>query len=128
MVRGPRQVGKSAELKLLARRAPAGGRPASHVLSVTLDLLAGEASDSVVDTVRRAEDPGPWPEGGLLLLDEVRAVREWHVAVRYLWDTSIVDRYRPRPTRQPSRSGLSGRQTGVMKRLQWRRPSRAARR
>ena len=44
VVRGPRQVGKSTELKLLARRAFAGGRPATDVLYVTLDLLAGEAS------------------------------------------------------------------------------------
>jgi len=92
VVRGPRQVGKSTELKLLARRALAGGRPATDVLYVTLDLLAGEASGSVVDTVRRAKELSRCGEGALLLLDEVTAVRDWQVAVKYLWDTGIVDR------------------------------------
>jgi predicted AAA+ superfamily ATPase len=92
MVRGPRQVGKSTELKLLARRALAGGRPATDVLYVTLDLLAGETSGSVVDTVRRARELSRCREGALLMLDEVTAVRDWQVAVKYLWDTGIVDR------------------------------------
>jgi predicted AAA+ superfamily ATPase len=92
VVRGPRQVGKSTELKLLARRALAAGRSATDVLYVTLDLLAGEASSHVVDTVRRAKELSRCGEGVLLLLDEVTSVRDWQVAVKYLWDTGIVDR------------------------------------
>ena len=92
MVRGPRQVGKSTELKLLARRAMDGGRQAKDVLYVTLDLLAGEGTGSVVDTVRRAKELSRCGDGALLLLDEVTAVRDWQVAVKYLWDAGIVDR------------------------------------
>jgi len=92
VVRGPRQVGKSTEMKLLAKKALAGGRRATDVLYVTLDLLAGEGSASAVDTVRRAKELSRCGEGAVLLLDEVTAVKDWQVAVKYLWDAGIIDR------------------------------------
>lgn len=92
VVRGPRQVGKSTELKLLAKRALAEGRRPADVLYLTLDLLTGESSDAIVEAVRRAKDLSRCGQGALLLLDEVTSVSEWQVAVKYLWDVGVIDR------------------------------------
>ncbi len=103
VVRGPRQVGKSTDLKLLVERALAGGAPARSVVYLALDLLQGQHLSELAATVRRALDlaghglPRGGGDGstrdkapGLLLLDEVTAVEGWQTAVKALWDGGAI--------------------------------------
>ena len=94
-LRGPRQVGKSTDLKLLVERALDGGLPARAVVYLALDLLEGRHLSELAATVQRALDlAGEGFSGhevpGLLLLDEVTAVRGWQTAVKSLWDGGVI--------------------------------------
>ncbi len=94
-LRGPRQVGKSTDLKLLVERALDGGLPARAVVYLALDLLEGRHLSELAATVQRALDlAGEGFSGheapGLLLLDEVTAVRGWQTAVKSLWDGGAI--------------------------------------
>ncbi|HXE43879.1 MAG TPA: ATP-binding protein [Conexibacter sp.] len=87
ILRGPRQVGKSTDLKLLVRRAIDAGRAPRSIVYLALDLLEGQPHAELARTVRRAKDLAGGSERCLLLLDEVTAVERWQTAVKALWDS-----------------------------------------
>jgi predicted AAA+ superfamily ATPase len=94
ILRGPRQVGKSTDLKLLVSRALREGLAARRVVYLSLDLLEDQPAAALVATVGRAlELAGSLGESArLVLLDEVTATRHWRVAVKALWDDGQIDR------------------------------------
>lgn len=93
VLRGPRQVGKSTDLKLMARRALAMGAEPRAVLYLSLDLLEGQPPGALAETVERTLDLAGGSGGGrLLLLDEVTAAGRWQTAVKALWDGGRIDR------------------------------------
>jgi uncharacterized protein len=93
VLRGPRQVGKSTDLKLLAHRALAAGFEPSRVLYLSLDLLEDQPAAALVESVNRALELAGNREGArLLLLDEVTAAGRWQTAVKALWDEGRIDR------------------------------------
>ncbi|HEY7962300.1 MAG TPA: ATP-binding protein [Solirubrobacteraceae bacterium] len=90
ILRGPRQVGKSTDLKLLVERALAAGFPPRSVLYLALDLLDGQHLSELARTVERAKDLAEQDRAGLILLDEVTAVEGWQTAVKALWDQGSI--------------------------------------
>jgi predicted AAA+ superfamily ATPase len=92
VVRGPRQVGKSTDLKLLVQRAVAEGRAARSVVYLTLDLIEGQPHAELAETIRRAKTRAAHTGPCLLLLDEVTSVPRWQTAIKALWDDGTVDR------------------------------------
>lgn len=86
ILRGPRQVGKSTDLKLLVRRALDADRDPRSVLYLALDLLEGQPHAELARTVVRAKRLAGTAGPCLLLLDEVTAVERWQTAVKSLWD------------------------------------------
>lgn len=94
VLRGPRQVGKSTDLKLLVRRARDAEMPARQIVYLPLDRLEDRPPAELIETVARAlrlsgaADAHP----RLLLLDEVSAAEGWPVAVKVLWDDGRIDR------------------------------------
>jgi uncharacterized protein len=92
VLRGPRQVGKSTDLKLMARRAMAGGAAPRSVVYLSLDLLEGQPAAALVDTVERALDLAADAGPRLILLDEVTAAESWQIGVKALWDAGKIDR------------------------------------
>jgi predicted AAA+ superfamily ATPase len=118
VLRGPRQVGKSTDLKLLVERALADGRPPRSVLYLALDLLEGQGIGELALTIKRAKSLAGEDRGSLLLLDEVTAVERWQTALKALWDdgtlrrdtvvctgSSAVDLQRGAAERLPGRRG-----------------------
>ena len=92
VLRGPRQVGKSTDLKLLVRRAlAAGGRPRG-IVYLSLDALEDQPLTALVDSVIRALELGGASPPRLVLLDEVTAAGHWQTAVKALWDEGQIDR------------------------------------
>jgi predicted AAA+ superfamily ATPase len=118
ILRGPRQVGKSTDLKLLVERAFAANFDARSIVYLALDLLEGQHLAELAATVRRAKELANPPGPCLILLDEVTAVRGWQTAVKSLWDqgsiredvvvctgSSAVDLQRGAAERLPGRRG-----------------------
>jgi predicted AAA+ superfamily ATPase len=95
VLRGPRQVGKSTDLKLLARRALGAGLDVTRIVYLSLDLLEGRPASALVETVIRALELAGAAKGGaprLILLDGVTAAGRWQTAVKVLWDEGRIDR------------------------------------
>ncbi|HEX3733699.1 MAG TPA: ATP-binding protein, partial [Solirubrobacterales bacterium] len=92
VLRGPRQAGKSTDLKLLVRRALAAGSEARSVVYLSLDLLEGQPPTALAETVDRALELAGSSASRLLLLDEVTAAERWQNAVKALWDDGRIDR------------------------------------
>jgi predicted AAA+ superfamily ATPase len=90
ILRGPRQVGKSTDLKLLVERALTNGFQARSIVYLALDLLEGRHLSEMATTVQRALDLAGGDMPGLLLLDEVTAVVGWQTAVKSLWDQGAI--------------------------------------
>jgi uncharacterized protein len=90
ILRGPRQVGKSTDLKLLVERALAAGFEPRSIVYLALDLLEGQHLAELAATVERARDLAGRDGPGLLLLDEVTAVLHWQTAVKSLWDQGAI--------------------------------------
>ena len=90
ILRGPRQVGKSTDLKLLVERALASGMQARAVVYLALDLLEGRHLSELAASVQRALDLAGREAPGLLLLDEVTAVAGWQTAIKSLWDGGTI--------------------------------------
>lgn len=87
ILRGPRQVGKSTDLKLLAVRALDEGRAPRSIVYVSLELFERQSLTALADAIERARQLAQSPTDGiLLLLDEVTTVERWQTAVKYLWD------------------------------------------
>lgn len=92
ILRGPRQVGKSTDLKLIVQRALSEGYQARQVVYLALDLLEGQAAGELNRTVERAYAlAGTRERPRLLLLDEVTSASEWRTAVKVLWDDGLID-------------------------------------
>jgi uncharacterized protein len=93
ILRGPRQVGKSTDLKLLVVRALREGLAPSRVLYLPLDLLEGQGAGALAGSVERAlllsGGSGDGPR--LILLDEVTVARGWRTAVKAMWDRGLID-------------------------------------
>ncbi len=93
ILRGPRQVGKSTDLKLLVARALREGLPPGRVVYLSLDLLEDQSASELVESVERALFlAGAGTDGPrLILLDEVTADRRWRTAVKSMWDRGLID-------------------------------------
>jgi uncharacterized protein len=91
-LRGPRQVGKSTDLKLLARRALDEGFDRREVLYLTLELLEGQGLADVAETIKRARAMARGSGRGLVLLDEVTFVDRWQTVIKSLWDDGTLER------------------------------------
>ncbi|MHB1537603.1 MAG: ATP-binding protein [Solirubrobacteraceae bacterium] len=94
ILRGPRQVGKSTDLKLLVRRARAAGVASRRIVYLSLDLLEDRPAAELAATVGRALElaGGESVPPRLILLDEVTATQGWRTAVKVLWDDGRIDR------------------------------------
>ncbi|MGH2834659.1 MAG: ATP-binding protein [Solirubrobacteraceae bacterium] len=94
ILRGPRQVGKSTDLKLLVRRALDAGVAARQIVYLSLDLSEDQPAAELVASVSRAlELAGGAPrDPRLILLDEVTAARGWRTSIKVLWDDGRIDR------------------------------------
>lgn len=93
VLRGPRQVGKSTDLKLLVRRALEAGIGSRGVVYLSLDLLEDQPAAALVESVHRAlELAAPSAGPRLILLDEITATERWQTAVKVLWDEGRIDR------------------------------------
>jgi uncharacterized protein len=90
ILRGPRQVGKSTDLKLLVERALKEDFESRSVIYVALDQLEGRHLSELAATVERALDLAERKTAGLLLLDEVTSVDGWQTAVKSLWDQGLI--------------------------------------
>ena len=93
ILRGPRQVGKSTDLKLLVRRALNTGFAANRIVYLSLDALEDRPTMELVDVFDRAlELAGPGSERPrLILLDEVTSARRWRTAIKIMWDDGRID-------------------------------------
>ncbi len=89
-LRGPRQVGKSTDLKLLVERALESGMDSRSIVYLALDLLEGLHLSELAASVERALDLAERHAPGLLLLDEVTSVQGWQTAVKSLWDGGLI--------------------------------------
>jgi uncharacterized protein len=93
VLRGPRQAGKSTDLKLLVRRALRAGTESRRIVYLSLDLLEDQPPAALVESVNRAlEMARGSEEPRLILLDEVTAAARWQTAVKALWDEGRIDR------------------------------------
>ncbi|HUB37152.1 MAG TPA: ATP-binding protein [Solirubrobacteraceae bacterium] len=92
ILRGPRQVGKSTDLKLLVSRALREGGPARDVVYLSFDLLEDRPAGELVRSVGRALELARGGASKLLLLDEVTAAPSWRTAIKVLWDDGRIDR------------------------------------
>ena len=90
VMRGPRQVGKSTELKLLVQRAIAEGLPPRNTVYLSLDAIDGQPHGEAADTITRACDLSRSKGARLLLLDEVTSVPKWQLAVKHLFDIGLT--------------------------------------
>jgi len=90
VLRGPRQVGKSTDLKLLIDRALDEGHDARSVIYLTLDLIEDQPHAELAAAIKRAKTLGRSPSVSLILLDEVTAVPRWQTAVKAVWDDGTV--------------------------------------
>lgn len=86
VLRGPRQVGKSTDLKLLVERALDEGWEPRSIIYLALDLLEDQPVVEFARSVRRAKELSGASNTALLLLDEVTSVSRWQNAVKALWD------------------------------------------
>lgn len=94
MLRGPRQVGKSTDLKLLVRRACNVGFAARRIIYLSLDLLEGRPASELLVAIGRALalSTGQDAHPRLILLDEITAAEGWQIAIKVLWDDGRIDR------------------------------------
>lgn len=90
VLRGPRQVGKTTNLKLLVQRALAEGHDARSIVFLTLDLIEGEHHAELAQTIIRAKALARRPGPSVVLLDEVTAVPRWQTAVKAIWDDGTI--------------------------------------
>jgi predicted AAA+ superfamily ATPase len=90
VLRGPRQVGKTTDLKLLVQRALAEGHGARSIVYLTLDLIEGREHAELAETITRAKTLAKHPGASVVLLDEVTGVSRWQTAIKALWDDGTI--------------------------------------
>lgn len=91
ILRGPRQVGKTTDLKLLVKRALGEGRDSRSVVYLTLDLVEDQPHAELARTIARAKALARHPGPSIVLLDEVTGVARWQTAVKAVWDDGTID-------------------------------------
>jgi uncharacterized protein len=91
VLRGPRQVGKTTDLKLLVQRAVREGRDPRSIVYLTLDLIEDQPHAELARTIVRAKMLARHAGPGIVLLDEVTGVPRWQTAVKAVWDDGTVD-------------------------------------
>jgi uncharacterized protein len=91
VLRGPRQVGKTTDLKLLVERALAEEHNSRSIVYLTLDLIEGEHHAELARAVTRAKALAMHPGRSIVLLDEVTGVPRWQTAVKAIWDDGTID-------------------------------------
>jgi hypothetical protein len=89
-LRGPRQVGKTTDLKLIVQRALAEGHEARSIVYLTLDLIEGQRHSELAEAIARAKAISRHRGPGLVLLDEVTGVPRWQTAVKATWDDGTI--------------------------------------
>ncbi len=90
VLRGPRQVGKTTDLKLLVERALDEGRDARSIVYLTLDLIEGREHAELAEAIARAKALAKHPGPSVVLLDEVTGVSRWQTAIKALWDDGTI--------------------------------------
>jgi predicted AAA+ superfamily ATPase len=90
VLRGPRQVGKTTDLKLLVERALAERHDPRSIIYLTLDLIEGQPHADLAETITRAKTLARAPGPGIVLLDEVTGVLRWQTAVKAVWDDGTI--------------------------------------
>jgi uncharacterized protein len=90
VLRGPRQVGKTTDLKLLVERALAEGHEARSIVYLTLDLIEDQPHAELAQTITRAKALAGRVRSSVVLLDEVTGVPRWQTAVKALWDDGTI--------------------------------------
>ncbi len=90
VLRGPRQVGKTTDLKLLVARALNEGRDARSIVYLTLDLLEGQHHAELAETIVRAKTLVRRAGSSVVLLDEVTGIPRWQTAVKAVWDDGTI--------------------------------------
>ena len=92
MLRGPRQVGKTTDLKLLVQRALAEAHDARSILYLTLDLIKSQSRHTRFrGNGGSCQGSREAPRGpGIVLLDEVTGLPRWQTAVKALWDDGTI--------------------------------------
>jgi predicted AAA+ superfamily ATPase len=90
VLRGPRQVGKTTDLKLLVQRALAEGHDPRSIIYLTLDLIEGEPHAELAIAITRAKALARHSGAGIVLLDEVTGVPRWQTAVKAVWDDGTI--------------------------------------
>jgi predicted AAA+ superfamily ATPase len=90
VLRGPRQVGKSTDLKLLVERALDQQLSARRIVYLALDFLEGRPAAEVATDIQRALDLAGSPSLRLILLDEITASEHWQLAIKSLWDDGTI--------------------------------------
>ena len=93
ILRGPRQVGKFTDLKLLVKRALQSGFTARQIVYLSLDLMENQPAAALVSAIARAlelarSEPN---RPRLILLDEVTATTSWRTSIKALWDDGRID-------------------------------------
>jgi predicted AAA+ superfamily ATPase len=91
VLRGPRQVGKTTDLKLLVERALQEGRDPRSIVYLTLDLIEDQPHAELASTVARAKALARHSGPSIVLLDEVTGVPRWQTAVKAVWDDGTID-------------------------------------
>jgi len=89
VLRGPRRVGKSVELKRAVSRLLAGGVEPRRVIHCACDGLAADDLRRL-QRVARKQLTRPIEEPRYWLLDEITAVRGWPEAVKWLRDNTAM--------------------------------------
>jgi uncharacterized protein len=91
VLRGPRQVGKTTDLKLLVQRALREEHAPRSIVYLTLDLIEGQPHAELARAVVRAKALARHAGPSIVLLDEVTGVPRWQTAVKALWDDGTID-------------------------------------
>jgi uncharacterized protein len=91
VLRGPRQVGKTTDLKLLVQRALGEGRDPRSIVYLTLDLIEDQPHAELARTIARAKMMARHTGPSIVLVDEVTGVPRWQTAVKAVWDDGTID-------------------------------------
>lgn len=90
ILRGPRQVGKTTYLKETAKRLIEKGVSPRHILYLSLDFFTSRrelrnAANFFLDSTRDAD-------AVYILLDEITALEDWNLELKYLADQGITSK------------------------------------
>jgi len=92
VMRGCRQIGKTTYLKEWINKLISEGFNPKHILYLSLDFFTSRkemrnAINYFLDTNREAEELH-------IFLDEITAIKDWNLELKYLWDSGITKKAR----------------------------------